>query len=29
LVERAVTPTTPNRLWLTDRTEHPTADGKL
>jgi putative transposase len=29
LVERAVTATEPNRLWLTDITEHPTADGKL
>jgi putative transposase len=29
LVERAFTATTPNRLWLTDITEHPTTDGKL
>ena len=29
LVERAFTAAGPNRLWLTDRTEHPTADGKL
>jgi putative transposase len=29
LVERTFTATTPNRLWLTDITEHPTVDGKL
>jgi putative transposase len=29
LVERALAATTPNRLWLTDITEHPTVDGKL
>jgi putative transposase len=29
LVERAFTAPTPNRLWLTDITEHPTVDGKL
>jgi len=29
LVKRAFTATTPNRLWLTDITEHPTVDGKL
>ena len=29
LVERQFTPTGPDRLWLTDITEHPTADGRL
>jgi putative transposase len=29
LVERQFTPTGPDRLWLTDITEHPTAEGKL
>jgi transposase InsO family protein len=29
LVERQFAAATPNRLWLTDITEHPTADGKL
>jgi transposase InsO family protein len=29
LVERDFTATGPNRLWLTDITEHPTAEGKL
>ncbi|GAA2026736.1 hypothetical protein GCM10009756_17390 [Pseudokineococcus marinus] len=29
LVERAFTADGPNRLWLTDITEHPTAEGKL
>ena len=29
LVEREFTETEPNRLWLTDITEHPTAEGKL
>jgi putative transposase len=29
LVERQFTATRPNQLWLTDITEHPTADGKL
>jgi putative transposase len=29
LVERVFTAPAPNRLWLTDITEHPTAEGKL
>src|SRR3712207_4323443 len=29
LVDRAFTAITPNLLWLTDITEHPTAEGKL
>jgi transposase InsO family protein len=29
LVERQFTAAAPNRLWLTDITEHPTAEGKL
>lgn len=29
LVERRFTATAPDRLWLTDITEHPTAEGKL
>ncbi len=29
LVERDFTATAPNRLWLTDITEHPTAQGKV
>jgi putative transposase len=29
LVERQFTAAVPNRLWLTDITEHPTAEGKL
>ncbi|MDQ0078281.1 transposase InsO family protein [Arthrobacter oryzae] len=29
LVERDFTATAPNELWLTDITEHPTAEGKL
>ena len=29
LVERVFTANEPNRLWLTDITEHPTAEGKL
>ena len=29
LVERRFTADTPNRLWLTDITEHPTGEGKL
>jgi len=29
LVERVFTADAPNRLWLTDITEHPTAEGKL
>lgn len=29
LVERLFTADTPNRLWLTDITEHPTGEGKL
>jgi transposase InsO family protein len=29
LVNRQFHATAPNRLWLTDITEHPTADGKL
>jgi putative transposase len=29
LVERAFTAAAPDRLWLTDITEHPTTDGKL
>jgi putative transposase len=29
LVERRFTAAKPNQLWLTDRTEHPTAEGKL
>lgn len=29
LVERDFTATAPNQLWLTDITEHPTAEGKL
>jgi putative transposase len=29
LVNRQFTATAPNRLWLTDITEHPTAEGKL
>ena len=29
LVRREFTATAPNRLWLTDITEHPTAEGKL
>jgi transposase InsO family protein len=29
LVERVFTADGPNRLWLTDITEHPTAEGKL
>lgn len=29
LVERDFTATGPNRLWLTDITEHATAEGKL
>lgn len=29
LVKRRFTATCPNQLWLTDITEHPTADGKL
>ena len=29
LVDRQFTATAPNRLWLTDITEHPTAEGKL
>src|SRR5215207_1732431 len=29
LVERVFTAAAPNRLWLTDITEHPTAEGKL
>lgn len=29
LVEREFTAARPNRLWLTDITEHPTAEGKL
>ena len=29
LVERDFTAAGPNRLWLTDLTEHPTAEGKL
>jgi putative transposase len=29
LVEREFTAATPNQLWLTDLTEHPTAEGKL
>jgi transposase InsO family protein len=28
-VERDFTATAPNELWLTDITEHPTAEGKL
>jgi hypothetical protein len=28
-VERDFTAKAPNQLWLTDITEHPTADGKL
>ncbi len=29
LVERQFTAEQPNQLWLTDITEHPTAEGKL
>ena len=29
LVQREFTAAAPNRLWLTDITEHPTAEGKL
>ena len=29
LVQRRFTATAPNELWLTDITEHPTAEGKL
>jgi transposase InsO family protein len=29
LVRREFAATAPNRLWLTDITEHPTAEGKL
>lgn len=29
LVQRRFTADAPNRLWLTDITEHPTAEGKL
>lgn len=29
LVQRDFTATAPNRLWLTDITEHPTSEGKL